>query len=179
MYYALIVVAVVGVVVYACLKKKKRGDIEKPQDEKPDDNGGHTEITVNVPTESKGYIVEDGIKKEVTIRYMPQGLQVFDENGVCILDLTDKLTRVIDVIPPNTTGEIELKKSKEYIFEKGQKIWMTRIKTVNVGAEGYGHVPYGGFGYDVERAYIEQVSDTKSVLHYPEYHDSYYIVGVV
>lgn len=105
MYYALIVVAVVGVVVYACLKKK-RGNTEKP-----DDNGGHTEITVNVPTESKGYMVKDGVKKEVTIRYMPQGLQVFDENGVCVLDLTEYICRIIGkrkISKNETTGRIEI-----------------------------------------------------------------------
>lgn len=109
MMYVLIVVVVVDVVVYACLKKKKRGDIEKPQDEKPDDNGGHTEITVKVPIESKGYIVKDGVKKEVTIRYMPQGLQVFDENGVCVLDITERLTRCIGSINiSGTHGEVRL-----------------------------------------------------------------------
>lgn len=109
MYYALIVVAVVGVFVYTCLKKKKRGDIEKPQDEKPDDNGDHTEITVKVPIESKGYIVKDGVKKEVTIKYMPQGLQVFDENGVCVLDVTERLTRYIGSVNiSGTHGEVRL-----------------------------------------------------------------------
>ena len=54
MMYMLIVVVAIGVVVYACLKKKKRGDIEKPQEKKPDDSENHTEITVKVPTESKG-----------------------------------------------------------------------------------------------------------------------------
>ena len=109
MYYALIVVAVVGVVVCACLKKKKRGDIERPQEEKPDDSENHTEITVKVPTESKGYIVKDGVKKEVTIKYMPQGLQVFDENGVCVLDVTERLTRCIGSINiSGTHGEVRL-----------------------------------------------------------------------
>lgn len=104
MYYALIVVVIIGVVVYACLKKK-RGDIEKPRgEEKPDDGGGHTEITVKVPIESKGYIVEDGIKKEVTIKYMPQGLQVFDENGVCVLDVTDRLVKYLGVVQINGTN---------------------------------------------------------------------------
>ena len=110
MYYALIVVVIIGVVVYACLKKK-RGNTETPQEEEPDDNSGHTEITVNVPTESKGYIVEDGIKKEVTIRYMPQGLQVFDENGVCVLDLTEYICRIIGkrkISKNETTGRIEI-----------------------------------------------------------------------
>lgn len=96
MMYVLIVIAVIGVIVYTCLKKKKRGDIEKPhEEEKPDDGGNHTEIIVKVPTEIKGYIVEDGIKKEVTIKYMPQGLQVFDENGVCVLDITSRLCKYI------------------------------------------------------------------------------------
>ena len=103
MYYALIVVVIIGVVVYACLKKK-RGNTEKPQEEKPDDNGGHTEIMVKVPIESKGYIVKDGIKKEVTIRYMPQGLQVFDENGVCVLDVTDRLVKYLGVVQINGTN---------------------------------------------------------------------------
>lgn len=95
MMYVLIVIAVIGVIVYACLKKKKRGNTETPPDEKPDDGGNHTEIIVKVPTESKGYIVEDGVKKEVTIKYMPQGLQVFDENGVCVLDITSRLCKYI------------------------------------------------------------------------------------
>lgn len=97
MYYALIVVVIIGVIAYACLKKKKRGNIEKPQEKKPDNGGNHTGITVKVPTEIKGYIIKDGVKKEVTIRYMPQGLQVFDENGVCVIDVTTSLCRVIGV----------------------------------------------------------------------------------
>ena len=90
MYYALIVVVTIGVIAYACLKKKKRGNTEKPQEKKPDDNGGHTEITVNVPIESKGYIVKDGIKK--------------DENGVCVLDVTDRLVKYLGVVQINGTN---------------------------------------------------------------------------
>lgn len=98
MYYALIVVVIIGVIAYACLKKKKRGNTEKPhEEEKPHDVDNHTGITVKVPIESKGCIVKDGVKKEVTIRYMPQGLQVFDENGVCVLDVTTSLCRVIGI----------------------------------------------------------------------------------
>lgn len=79
------------------LEKKKRGNTETLPDEKPDDGGNHTEIIVKVPTEIKGYIVKDEVKKEVTIRCMPQGLQVFDENGVCVLDVTTSLCRVIGI----------------------------------------------------------------------------------
>lgn len=111
MMYTLIVVVIIGVIAYACLKKK-RGNTEKPrEEEKPHDVDNHTGITVTVPTKSKGYIVKDGIKKEVTIRYMPQGLQVFDENGVCVLDLTEYICRIIGkrkISKNETTGRIEI-----------------------------------------------------------------------
>lgn len=106
--YMLIVVVAIGIVVYACLKKK-RGDTEKPPEKKPDDDRNHTEIIVKVSTEIKGYIVEDEVKKEVTIKYMPQGLQVFDKNGICILDLTERLTRYIGSVNiSGTHGEVRL-----------------------------------------------------------------------
>lgn len=104
MYYALIVVVIIGVVVYACLKKK-RGNTEKPhEEEKPHDVDNHTGITVKVPIESKGCIVKDGIKKEVTIKYMPQGLQVFDENGNVVVNVTDRLVKYLGVVQINGTN---------------------------------------------------------------------------
>lgn len=109
--YMLIVVVIIGVIVYTYLKKKKQGNTENPQEKKPDNDGNHTEITVKVPIESKGCIVKDGVKKEVTIRYMPQGLQVFDENGVCVLDLTEYICRIIGkrkISKNETTGRIEI-----------------------------------------------------------------------
>lgn len=55
MMYVLIVVVIIGVIAYACLKKKKRGNTEKPhEEEKPHDVDNHTGITVKVPIESKG-----------------------------------------------------------------------------------------------------------------------------
>ena len=102
MYYALIVVVIIGVIAYACLKKKKRGNTEKPhEEEKPHDVDNHTGITVKVPIESKGCIVKDGVKKEVTIRYMPQGLQVFDENGVSVQEVIETLVKYIGVVQIN------------------------------------------------------------------------------
>lgn len=147
--YMLIVVAVIGVVAYACLKKK-RGDTEKPQEEKPDNDGNHTEITVNVPTESKGYIVEDGIKKEVTIRHMPQGLQCFDENGVCTMDITARLTRLIDSIEI-TTDEF----SKKYNIQAGNELWWIYVApTDSSPSDGDFTVGIKGINVDVE--YISQ-----------------------
>lgn len=108
MMYVLIVVVIIGIVVYTCLKKK-RGNTEKPPGKKPEEAGNHTEIIVKVPIENKGYMIKDGIKKEVTIKYMPQGLQVFDKNGICILDLTERLTRYIGSVNiSGTHGEVRL-----------------------------------------------------------------------
>ena len=40
---------------------------------------------------------------------MPQGLQVFDKNGICILDLTERLTRYIGSVNiSGTHGEVRL-----------------------------------------------------------------------
>ena len=170
MYYALIVVAVVGVVVYACLKKKKRGDIEKPQDKKPDDNGGHTEITVNVPTESKGYIVKDGIKKEVTIRYMPQGLQVFDENGVCVMDITARLTRIIDTI------HIEQEEfERTYHIPNGVEVWWSYAPPTDTKPKEESYA----FSAHAPNVYIEYQDSSVVKLSVENAHiGSYLFVGV-
>lgn len=150
MYYALIVVVIIGVVVYACLKKK-RGNTEKPhEEEKPHDVDNHTGITVTVPTKSKGYIVKDGIKKEVTIRYMPQGLQVFDENGVCILDITNRLTRVIDNIEI-TADEF----SKKYNIQAGNELWWIYVAPTDSSPAG-GDFTVGIKGINVDVEYISQ-----------------------
>lgn len=150
MMYTLIVVVIIGVIAYACLKKKKRGNTEKPQEEKPDNDGNHTEITVNVPTESKGYIAEDGIKKEVTIRYMPQGLQVFDENGVCILGITNRLTRLIDSIEI-TADEF----SKKYNIQAGNELWWIYVAPTDSSPAG-GDFTVGIKGINVDVEYISQ-----------------------
>lgn len=143
MYYALIVVAVVGVVVYTCLKKKKRGDIEKPQDEKPDDNGDHTEITVKVPIESKGYIVEDGIKKEVTIRYMPQGLQVFGQDGTLLVDMNNRISKVV--------GHLKITSYAGRFSVNGGRPWFVIVEN----PEAYQLVRQHGDDYYTPRIYIE------------------------
>lgn len=151
MYYALIVVVIIGVVAYACLKKKKRGNTEKPRgEEKPDDDGNHTEIIVKVPTERKGHMIKDGIKKEVTIRYMPQGLQCFDENGVCTMDITARLTRLIDSIEI-TTDEF----SKKYNIQAGNELWWIYVApTDSSPSDGDFTVGIKGINVDVE--YISQ-----------------------
>lgn len=149
MMYMLIVVAVIGVIVYACLKKK-RGNTETPPEKRPDDGGNHTGIIVKVPTEVKGYIVKDGIKKEVTIKYMPQGLQVFDENGVCTMDITARLTRLIDSIEI-TADEF----SKKYNIQAGNELWWIYVAPTD-SSPSDGDFTVGIKGINVDIEYISQ-----------------------
>lgn len=88
-----VIVVCIGVIIFALTRRKKMKNIKEI---KPDEN--KTEFIVKVSTEEKGYAVKDGVKSEVTIKHMPQGLQVFDEKGNCVLDVTDRLCRVLGVV---------------------------------------------------------------------------------
>lgn len=91
MEYAIIVV-ILAVIVYMLTRKKK----EKPPIENPIDTEDKKEVIVKtVPIEQKVYWIKDGKKEWGRMKYMPQGLQVFDEQGNCTLDVTDNLTRII------------------------------------------------------------------------------------
>lgn len=142
MYYALIVVVIIGVVVYACLKKK-RGNTEKPKEKNPDNDGNHTEITVNVPTESKGYIVKDGVKKEVTIRYMPQGLQVFDQDGTLLVDMNNRISKVV--------GHLKITSYAGRFSVDGGRPWFVIVEN----PEAYQLIREHGDDYYTPRIYIE------------------------
>lgn len=143
MYYALIVVVIIGVVVYACLKKK-RGNTEKPrEEEKPHDVDNHTGITVTVPTKSKGYIVKDGIKKEVTIRYMPQGLQVFGQDGTLLVDMNNRISKVV--------GHLKITSYTGRFSVNGGRPWFVIVEN----PEAYQLVRQHGDDYYTPRIYIE------------------------
>lgn len=90
MEYAIIVV-ILAVIVYVLTRKKK----EKPPIEKQKEEKTENIIVKPLPTEQKVYWIKDGKKEWGRMKYMPQGLQVFDENGNCTLDVTDNLTRII------------------------------------------------------------------------------------
>ena len=143
MYYALIVIAVIGVIVYACLKKK-RGNTEKPhEEEKPHDVDNHTGITVRVPTEIKGYIVKDGVKKEVTVRYMPQGLQVFGQDGTLLVDMNNRISKVV--------GHLKITSYAGRFSVNGGRPWFVIVEN----PEAYQLIRRHGDDYYTPRIYIE------------------------
>ena len=117
MEYVLIVV-ILAVIVYMLTRKKK----EKPPTESPIEKQKEEKkevIVKTVPTEQKVYWIKDGKKEWGRMKYMPQGLQVFDENGKTMLDITDTLTSI--------TGEITCNKTNGRLYVEGlngRDIWL-------------------------------------------------------
>lgn len=142
MYYALIVVAVICIVVYMHLKKKQ-GNTEKPPEKKLDDDRNHTEIIVKVPKESKGYMIKDGVKKEVTIRYMPQGLQVFGQDGTLLVDMNNRISKVV--------GHLKITSYAGRFSVNGGRPWFVIVEN----PEAYQLVRQHGDDYYTPRIYIE------------------------
>lgn len=93
---------ILAAVVYLLTRKKK----EKPPIEKPIDTEDTTEhiVVKPLPAEQKVYWVKDGKKEWGIAKHMPQGLQVFDENGNCILDITDRITKYCGSVEVNGTS---------------------------------------------------------------------------
>lgn len=137
-YCVLIVVVVIGIVVYSYSKKKRRNDTEKH-----DGNNNHTEITVEVPTESKGYIIENGIKKEVTIKFMPQGLQVFSEDGTLLVDMNNRISKVL--------GHLKITSYSGRFNINGGRPWFVIVEN----PEAYQLIRRHGDDYYTPRIYIE------------------------
>lgn len=109
---------ILAVVVYLLTRKKK----EKPPIEQPIEKQKEEKkevIVKTVPTEQKVYWIKDGKKEWGRMKYMPQGLQVFDENGKTMLDITDTLTSI--------TGEITCNKTNGRLYVEGlngRDIWL-------------------------------------------------------
>ena len=113
-----IVAVILAVVIYLLTRKKKeKPPIEPPIEEQKEDK---KEVIVKpLPTEQKVYWVKDGKKEWGRMKYMPQGLQVFDENGEVMLDMTDTLTSVAgEIVCDKVSGELYVPGLN------GRKIWL-------------------------------------------------------
>lgn len=80
---------------------------------------------VTVASEIPVYWYEDGKKKEGVAK-LTQGLQVFDKNGKCIVNVTDRLTKCLGV------GYIDRKKTEGYIYNSALndkcELWYVLLK---------------------------------------------------
>lgn len=92
------VVAIGVVVAIALLRKKKSKAVDVQGISKPPQEP----ITVEVLTEIPVYWYEGGNRKEGTAK-MAQGLQAFDKNGNCIVDITDRLTKYLGKFRTDST----------------------------------------------------------------------------
>ncbi len=98
---------VLAVVVYLLTRKKKEKPpieppIEKQEEEQKEDK---KEVIVKpLSTEQKVYWFKDGKKEWGIAKNMPQGLQVFDEQGNCTLDITDRITKYCGSVEVNGTS---------------------------------------------------------------------------
>lgn len=166
---------ILAVIVYILTRKKK----EKPPIEQPIAKEEKKEVIVkNVPTEEKVYWVKNDKKEWGKIKYMPAGLQVFDENGECMLDLTDKLTRIIEIIPKQKNTH-NTEKTKQYSLERGQKMWVAFSCKDDYGDEDFTITPKCDFSGSRASAYVKYISETQAILYYRENEHSSIIVGVV
>lgn len=86
-------VAIVIIAALALLHKKKRKVPDEP--EQPNQMQDPPEpIAVEVLTEFPVHWFEHGVRKEGIAKVI-QGLQVFDANGKCTVDVTDRLTKYL------------------------------------------------------------------------------------
>lgn len=182
MEYAIIGLIVLAVLYWTVRKRKKKKEpeaIPDKREEKPQEEPTH--IVVTVPTEEKGYIAKDGVKSEVTIKYMPQGLQVFDKDGKCTLDLTDRLTRVVDILYSNINNYNEEDNNnvsqKTYTCLPGDIFWVETVYPDDVNGNTDGGSKVYITGVDSSLAHIERTSQTQYTLYYPTKHSRNIIVG--
>lgn len=105
---------ILAVAVYMLSREKK----EKPPIEPPIEKEDKKEVIVKpLPTEQKVYWVKDGKKEWGIAKHMPQGLQVFEGKGNCILDVTDSLCRLLGSFPANTkSGEVTINLDSGRLF---------------------------------------------------------------
>lgn len=111
-------VVILAVIVYLLTRKKK----EKPPIEPPIEKEEQKEIIVKpLPTEQKVYWIKDGKKEWGRMKYMPQGLQVFDEQGNCTLDINSRIGKVL--------GHKVLDTEKGTLFVSGGRPWFVTVDT--------------------------------------------------
>lgn len=89
------------------------------------DDKGNKRMSIGIyklnekPIEEEITYIKDGVKGKGVMKHMVQGLQIFDENGKTMLDITDTLTSI--------TGEITCNKTNGKLYVEGlngRDIWL-------------------------------------------------------
>lgn len=95
--YVIAVLIIAAVLFALCRGKHKVKKDKGAESTAPKENNAETssEETVNVPTEFPVYWFDESGNKVEGVAKMAQGLQVFDGNGNCIVDLNSNIAKVI------------------------------------------------------------------------------------
>lgn len=132
--YAIIVLIIIGIIYYA--RRRKSDNTEAPQGTADNTT---TIQQVSAPTEMLVIVMQGGTRMEGTVK-MTQGLQIFDANGNIILDVTDRMTRVIDTFDVAGTARNMVTTNKTYTLPSAKhNLW---IHMVDMDTSTSGHVDY-------------------------------------
>lgn len=95
--YVMAVLIVAAALFVLCRGKRKTKKDEGAEITVPKENNAETsnEEMVNVPTEFPVYWIDEKGNEVEGVARMARGIQIFDESGNCIIDLTNKLTRIL------------------------------------------------------------------------------------
>lgn len=136
-------VVILAVAVYMLTRKKKEKPPIEPPIEKQKEEQKEDKKEVIVPTEQKVYWIKDGKKEWGRMKYMPQGLQVFDEHGNCTLDINARIGKVL--------GHKVLDTAEGTLFVSGGRPWFVTVDT----PEAYGTIRERGDRMYQPKIYIE------------------------
>lgn len=133
------VVAVVMIIAVLTIRRKKSSDKTASQTASQTENETEKTIQVSPIEEMPVIVMQDGTRTEGTVK-MTQGLQVYDANGNIILDVTDRLTRIIDTFDVTGTARDMVTTNKTYTLPSAKhNLW---IHMVDMDTSASGHVDY-------------------------------------
>lgn len=106
--------------------------VSKKKEEKQEEAKQEETTKVEAPLLKDGdevVIVENGKREKGVVKLMPQGLQVWDEDGNLRLDVTDKLTRGIALIEVKQNNSISIKDgSAKVVYTKIEPDYSTHVE---------------------------------------------------
>ncbi len=112
----IILIAIAAIVVFVAATRKKAtvNNEPLPKIDKKQENTQN-----EIKKEFNAVIMQDGKEMKGKVKMTQQGLQVFDENGNCVLDVTDRLTKYLGKIEFVEDGEFKIPFS-----EKTSNVWI-------------------------------------------------------
>lgn len=139
MVYAILIV-LISLLLWGYFKKKNNNKEDSqeikpiPQEELiPQENKDSSTEQIKV---KKVFLVENGVVKEGVAKYMPQGMQIFDENGKCVVDITTRITKYLGEV---TTGSSNGSLVNDSLQEGD--LWVVDLEQIFYGSAVYGKAP--------------------------------------